>query len=84
MTKLKPIRANWHAFGIQLGIQTNKPKEFEVFTGKVGFYLSEVIRLWRETHPPSKLQVLIEALRYLDNNVLAGKLDANYKGKCNY
>jgi len=40
MTKLKPITANWHAFGIRLGIQTNKPKEFEVFTGKVGFYLS--------------------------------------------
>jgi len=40
MTKLKPITANWYAFGIQLGINTDKLKQFEVFTGKVGFYLS--------------------------------------------
>ena len=82
MTKLKPITAKWHAFGIQLGIKPDTLTVFEVFTGNVGFYLSEVIRLWRETHPPPKLQVLIDALRYVNHSGLARKLDTDYRGMC--
>ena len=82
MAKLKPIRASWHAFGIQLHISPNRLKEFEVYTSNVGFYLSEVIRLWREMDPPPKIQHLINAVKYLDHRVLASKLDKDYEGKC--
>lgn len=82
MAQLKPVRAKWHAIGIQLRVNPNRLDEFEEYTGNVNLYLSKVIKLWRQSDPPPEIQHLIDALRVLDRKKLANKLEKDYKGKC--
>ena len=83
ISRLNPVTAQWHAIGIQLGVDPNRLAQFQAYTaGDVNLCLSEVIKLWRESDPPPKTQHLIDALRDLSRNVLANKLEKDYKGKC--
>ena len=82
MDKLKPVRAKWHAIGIQLRVDPNRVAEFQEYTGNANLHLSTVIKLWRESDPPPEIQRLIDALKVLNYKVLADKLEKDYKGKC--
>ena len=83
MNALTPVTAQWSSFGIQLGVDPNKLKEFEDFTRNVKYYLSETLQIWlAQKDPPPTVQDLLDALRspVLSNHVLAKKLEKKYKG----
>ena len=83
MNALTPVTAQWQSFGIQLGVDPNKLKEFEDFTRNVKYYLSETLQIWlKQNDPPPTIQDLLDALRspVLSNNTLAKKLEKKYKG----
>ena len=85
MNALTPVTAQWQSFGIQLGVDPNKLKEFEDFTRNVKYYLSETLQIWlKQNDPPPTVQHLLDALRspVLSNNTLANKLEKKYKGNC--
>ena len=79
---LQPVAAEWYAFGIQLGVDHNKLKQFTAYDSFVKRYLEIVLERWLEKKTPQTIQDIITALRKpsLQNNALAIKLENNYKG----
>ena len=83
LNALNPVTAQWRSFGIQLGVDPDKLKEFEDFTRNVKYYLSETLQIWlKQNDPPPTVQDLLDALRspVLSNPRLAKKLEEKYKG----
>ena len=83
LNALTPVTAQWQSFGIQLGVDHSKLKEFEDFTRNVKYYLSETLQIWlKQNDPPPTVQDLLDALTspVLSNNTLAKKLEKKYKG----
>ena len=83
LNALNPVTAQWRSFGIQLGVDSDKLKEFEDFTRNVKYYLSETLQIWlKQNDPPPTVQDLLDALRspVLSNPRLAKKLEEKYKG----
>lgn len=77
---LRPIAANWHAFGIQLGVPHATLATFTTFNSFVRRYLEIVLERWLDKDPPPTIQDIITALRREDNNRLANKLEEKYQG----
>ena len=78
--ELKPIRANWHAFGIQLGVPHATLATFTTINSFVRRYLEIVLERWLSKDPPPTIQDIIIALRQMDNNRLAMELEDKYQG----
>lgn len=77
---LRPIAADWHAFGIQLRVDYSKLATFKAFNSFVRRYLEIVLERWLGKDPPPKIQDIITALRQEDNNRLAMQLEEKYQG----
>ena len=59
LNALNPVTAQWRSFGIQLGVDSDKLKEFEDFTRNVKYYLSETLQIWlKQNDPPPTVQNL--------------------------
>lgn len=88
INELSKITAEWHAFGIQLGVDPSKLKEFERYSCDVKRHLTEMLQLWLRQDPPPAIPDLLDALRgpSLNYRRLAGNLERKYKGKhrCSY
>ena len=83
LKELRPIAAEYHALGIQLGILPNKLKEFETEAAgqDVKRYLREVLHRWLQ-EGDCKLDTLVDGLIEISHKRLAEKLKKDYKGKC--
>ena len=79
---LQPITAQWHAFGIQLGVDPDVLNTFTAYDSFVRRYLEIVLERWLQKTPPLTIQDIITALRKpsFRNNRLASELDEKYKG----
>ena len=82
---LTEITAQWHEFGIQLGVKPSRLQQFQTYTSNVRFYLNQMLQVWLKKDPPPTILELIAALRspVLSHNVLADKLEKEYKGNDN-
>ena len=88
INELSTITAEWHAFGIQLGVDHSKLKEFDRYSCDVKRHLTEMLQLWLKQDPPPTIPDLLSALRgpSLNYRRLADKLKRSYNGKhrCSY
>jgi len=82
INELSTITAEWHAFGIQLGVDPSKLKEFERYSCDVKRHLTEMLQLWLKQAPPPTIPDLLCALRSpsLKYCRLADKLESNSQG----
>ena len=81
LKELRPVAANYHGLGIQLGISPAKIREFEAEASgqDVQRFLREVLDRWLGGDP--QLGVLVDGLIEIGNRRLAEKVEVDYQGR---
>ena len=79
--RLHTVRPKWHEFGVQIHIDADVLKAFEVHNGNVVRCLEEVLQVWSK-RPGASVTSILEALRCdsVGEKKFADHLEKAYKG----